>query len=285
MKIYMHVNFLETVFPLEEVARRAAAAGYDGIELRGWDRTEKAPLEEYLNRCCGIAQSNKLDLVFGCKNNGLSKGDAPRQKALEDLRTVIRIGSKNGVKVLNVFGEPLISDTIPYSHFEEIGSGMATDEMKQVTAQYFREAGDIAAEHGVTLALEMHNGYLHDLAAPTLELLKAVDHKNVTANIDFGNIVLNRNNQGMEKELELMAGRIGYVHLKNVITFNRFDSRIFRCVALRDGEINTFLFMRKLLADGYKGPLCIENTFPGDKREFVKEDLEYLKRILAELKA
>jgi sugar phosphate isomerase/epimerase len=87
----------------------------------------------------------------------------------------------------------------------------------------------------------------------------------------------------MDKELELMAGQIGYVHLKNVITLNRFDSRIFRCVALRDGEINTFLFMRKLLEDGYSGPVCIENTFPGDKREFVKEDLEYLRRIVAEL--
>jgi sugar phosphate isomerase/epimerase len=284
MKIYMHVNFLETIFPLEEVARRAAAAGYDGIELRGWDRTAKTPLAEYLKRCCGIAESNKLDLVFGCKNVGYSAGKAQWDKAMEELQTVIRVGAEHGVKILNVFGEPLISDKIPYSHFEEIGSGMATEAVKKATADYFRQAGDFAAKHDVALCFEMHNGYLHDLAAPTLELLKAIDHKNVKANIDFGNIVLNRNNQGMEKELDLMAGRIGYVHLKNVITLNRFDSRIFRCVALRDGEINTFLFMRKLLENGYSGPVCIENTFPGDKREFVKEDLEYLRRIVAELR-
>jgi sugar phosphate isomerase/epimerase len=281
----MHVNFLEAIFPLEEVARRAAVAGYDGIELRGWDRTNETPLPEYLKRCCGIAASNKLDLVFGCPNDGLSKGKAPRDKAMANLETVIRIGAEHGVKILNVFAEPLISDDIPYTHFEEIGSALATDAMRKATADYFKEAGDFAAKHNVTLCFEMHNGYLHDLAAPTLELLKAIDHKNVKANIDFGNIKLSRNNQGMDKELGLMAGRIGYVHLKNVISLNQFDSRVYRCVALRDGEINTFLFMRKLLEDGYTGPVCIENTFPGDKREFVKEDLEYLNRIVAELKA
>lgn len=285
MKIYMHVNFIETVFALEEIGRRAAGAGYEGIELRGWDRTNETPLEPYLKRCCGIAKSNKLELVFGCPNNGLAGGAEKKAKAMKDLQTVIRIGADSGVKRLNVFGEPLISETIHYSHFDEIGSALATDAMRQATVDYFKEAGDFAAKHDVLLCFEMHNGYLHDLAAPTKQLLEQINHKNVRANIDYGNIALNRKQQGMDKELSLMAGLIGYVHIKNVISFNAFGLRAYRCVALRDGEINTYLFMRKLLADGYSGPVCIENTFPGDKRDLMKEDLTYLRSIVAELKA
>jgi len=48
MKIYMHVNYLEHVFPIEEIAARAADAGYDGVELHGWDVTKQQPLDEYL---------------------------------------------------------------------------------------------------------------------------------------------------------------------------------------------------------------------------------------------
>ena len=33
MQVFMHVNYLEKVFTTDEIARRAADAGFDGIEL------------------------------------------------------------------------------------------------------------------------------------------------------------------------------------------------------------------------------------------------------------
>jgi len=280
MKIYMHVNYLEHMFSIEEITARAALAGYDGVELRGWDVTGQLPLEEYLCRCGEAARINKLDLVFGCPNETVPECS---QDSMQRLKTVIRMAARYGAKILNVFSDGIKGEGTPYHHFEQNGSSLATDEDFARTAVYFRQAAEDAAEYGIDLCFEIHNCYLHDMATPTVKLLKQVARENVKANFDYGNIFLNRNNLGLDRELAILSSRIGYAHIKNVVAYNHYESRLLRGAPLGEGDINIYMLMQKLLATGFKGPLAIENILLGDKRRYVDEDLNYLRLIIDEL--
>jgi sugar phosphate isomerase/epimerase len=285
MKYYMHVNFLERIFPLEEIIRRCAAAGYDGIELRCRDGSGQRSLTAYLEHMGRVARENKLDLVFGGSSLAHDSNADARAKSLDELKTLIRTSAGLGVKILNVFTGNLSTPAQPYTYFEYHGSTLATEPQWAAAVDFFQQAGDVAADQGVTLCFETHNVYLHDLAEPTARLLDRINRTNVKANWDFGNIYLNRRNQGLDKELAALSGKIGYVHLKNLRAFNHFDSRIYHGTSLAGGDINNFVMIRKLLESGYRGPLTIENTSPGDKRAMMTEDLAYLKAIIAELTA
>lgn len=280
MKIYKHVNFLEHVFPIEEIATQALAAGYDGIELRGWDITETLPLDRYLARCIEIAGHRRLELVFGCPNNTTPAG---RDESMQRMKSLIRIAGEGGIKILNVFAEYIKGPQTPYHYFELNGSALATDADFTRTADYFREVGELSAQWDILLCFETHNCYLHDLGAPTARLLKLIALDNVKANFDYGNIFLNRSNLGLDRELAELSSHIGYAHLKNVVAFNHYDSRLLRGSSLADGDINTLVTMRKLLSTGFEGPLAIENILPGDKRRWLREDLAYLRSILADI--
>ncbi|MCC6423139.1 MAG: sugar phosphate isomerase/epimerase [Phycisphaerales bacterium] len=280
MKIYMHVNFLEHVFGVDEIIARAATAGYDGVELRGFDVAGKEAPDRYVERCCDLAGAHKMDLVFGCPNDTRAGAS---EESMKRMKSIIRVVGERGVRILNVFSEAMKGAQTPYHHFEHNGSAMATDEDFTRVADYFREVGGFAANYGVNLCFETHNCYLHDLARPTCRLLELINLSNVKANFDYGNIHLNRNNLGMEKELDALAPHIGYGHLKNIVAFNHYDSRLLRGAALDEGDINIFVFMRKLLARQIDAPIAIENILTGDKRALVKRDLAYLRSVMSDI--
>lgn len=276
----MHVNFLEHVFPVDEIIARAAKAGYDGVELRGYDVTGQEPLERYVERCCNTAASHNMTLVFGCPNDTRTAGS---EDSMKRMKSIIRIAGERGVRILNVFADTMKGPQTPYHHFELNGSAIATNEDFTRTANYFREAGGFAADYGVELCFETHNCYLHDLAKPTCRLLELINLSNVKANFDYGNIYLNRSNLGLEGEIAVLAPHIGYVHLKNIVAYNHYDSRLLRGAALDEGDINIFLFMRNLLARQLRAPVTIENVLTGDKRTMIKRDLAYLHSVIGEI--
>lgn len=275
----MHVNFLENVYPIDQVISLAAKAGYNGVELRGWDTTNQTAVEDYIDQCCKAARKYELDLVFGCPNNTQAEH---RDESMRKLKTIIQIAGRSGVRLLNVFSEGYKGPQTPYHHFELNGSALASEADFERAGVYFNEAGKFAAEHGISLCFETHNCYLHDIAEPVVRLLTRIDLPNVRANFDYGNIFLNRKNLGFDRETELLAPWIGYVHLKNVVAYNQYDSRLLRGSALADGDINNLLLMRKIMASGYRGPITIENIMPGDKRRQMHDDLAYLKSLIAE---
>lgn len=284
MKCYMHVNFLERVFPLDEIALRAADAGYDGIEFRGWDIDNQCSLNEYLPRAYRAAKNAKLDLVLASMNHTTSPDAEVRRRSLDDLTQLICFAADHGVHIINTFSGALRSESEPSHHFHKHGSAIARDEHFRVTADYFRQAGAIAADHKVKLCFETHSGYLHDLPDPTMRLIKLIDLDNVLVNFDFGNIFLHAHNKGLDNALAVLRGRIGYAHLKNVVSFREQGAPLYRGVPLGDGDINVYLQMRQMLLEEFRGPVAIENVTPGDRRRYITEDLIYFKAILQELR-
>lgn len=284
MQVYMHVNYLEHVFSIEEICKRAADAGYDGVELRGWDNSGAgAPLQSYVKGVCGSAERAGLRLVLGCPNRAGHAELPERQQSMNDLKSIMRIGADYGVKILNVFADPLMDKSIPPLAFHRQGSALATEDYIHRVVEYFSQAGDIAARHGMRLCFETHGNYLHDLASPTLDLLRRIDHPHVQANLDMGNIALNDKNLGMHQEIELLGGRIGYVHLKNMQWTLRDGQVDLRGTPLSAGQINHWQLISLLIAAGYRGPWTIENIMQGDKRQWMTEDLSYLRNLLSEI--
>lgn len=280
----MHVNYLENAgIGYPDTFRMCADAGYDGIEVRDRDRAGHIPLNEYLPMVYEGAVAAGLQITFGCRNNSVDEDSAVRQQELENFLRVIVFAGERGIKVLNVFAGLIHPREARRGHPEDTGSCVASEEHWQRTVDYFHVAADAAAAYDMVLAFETHAGYIHDLAAPSVELIKRVDRANVRVNFDFGNIYLHPENQGLEGEIRHLGPQIAYVHLKNVVSLAKFGVNARFATPLADGDINNYVLLRTLFATGYQGILAIENTMPGDKRPLMAKDLNYLKDTVATL--
>ena len=281
--IYMHVNLLEKVFPSEELVVRCADAGYDGVELRGFDKSKQKTDMEYIQDIHKHVVKAGIGAVYGCPGKCLDPDSDVREKSLENLNNIVAFASDNGITVLNVFGETIKHPEAKYMDFHMNGSAAATDEQWDMTVDFFQRAGDFAADKNVKLCFETHMSYIHDVGDATAKLLDRIDRPSVMANLDYGNIFLTDQKMDMAKSIAPLLGRIGYTHLKNVRTYHKsFETNLFESVALYDGEINNFVLVCDLLKSGYKGIFTIENTMGGDKRYFMRTELAYLRELIAD---
>lgn len=283
--IYMHVNYLEVVMDLEEVINRCADAGYDGIELRGWDRSEQMQTAEYLAKMHGYTQKAGLGMVFVVRNDSANEDKSVRDKELENLKLSVEFAADKGIKTLNCFGSGMVREGAKYFDFDTNGSGLVSDKQWQLTVDYFKQAGEICVKNDVQLCFETHNCYIHDMGEPTAKLVKDIGCPNIKVNFDYGNMLLNNKNQGLEKEFEFIKDMIGYMHLKNMQTLKdrNGDQGLFWATPLAEGDINNYVLVKLLFESGYEGILTIENTMAGDKRPLMVRDREYLQQIVDEL--
>lgn len=282
---YMHVNYLENAgMSLAEICRHCAEAGYDGIELRDRDRSGEMSPQAYLETAVAAAEAAGVAFTFGCRVDTTSEDEALRAQAITHLKSVLACAGANQIRTINLFAgmiravEPMRS-----GEFQKFGSNVATEAQWQRTVTHMRQASDLAARHDITLCLETHMGYIHDLGRPTAMLIDRIDRPNVRANFDYGNIFLHPDHEGLDQELQLLKDRIAYVHLKNIVNLRQYGTLAWLAAPLRDGDINNFMLLRKLFASGYQGILTLENTMQGDKRHLVREDLEYLKSLLRDI--
>ena len=117
-----------------------------------------------------------------------------------------------------------------------------------------RRLGDVAAEHGITLALETHKGPTQNAEA-MLATMGEVDHPHVRLNFDTGNIAYY--NKGVDPcdELERVKHLVKNVHLKD----NRGGFEDWYFPAVGDGGSVDFVRVRRILDGvGFTGPYTIE---------------------------
>jgi inosose dehydratase len=142
-----------------------------------------------------------------------------------------------------------------------------------------REAGEVAARHGVTIALETHP----DLAVNgdvALQTMHAVDHANVRINYDTANVYFY--NQGIDgvAELRKVAEYVAAVHLKD--TDGGYRSWHFP--ALGRGVVDFGEVFAALDAAGFAGPCTLEiEGIEGEEQtqrlvcDRIAESVEYLR--------
>jgi len=140
-----------------------------------------------------------------------------------------------------------ISSAWPVAGFERADIfGRAVAGMKR--------AGDIAADHGVALAIETHSGQLTFSADESAEFVEAIDHPAVGVLWDyFWTYVADR--ISVRDALTLIGPHIIHVHAKNI----KFDEEGGReTTLLDDGELDWCEVVAGLSGIGYSGYISDE---------------------------
>jgi sugar phosphate isomerase/epimerase len=167
------------------------------------------------------------------------------------------------------------------------GSKTASGADYEVTAQELRALADFAADHGVTITIEMHQHSIADNPWSCLHLLELIDRPNVGINPDLGNLYWHYETPEATSEAAIvaLASKTKYWHCKQLIRVQVPDLE--RCyflpVPLPDGEIDYRFAVSAMLEAGYDGYLSIEGIRSGDQILGDGRSVAYVKGLLAEL--
>ncbi len=155
------------------------------------------------------------------------------------------------------------------------------DAPKGIVYDRLRRAGDIAAQHGVTLVLETHpdlgtNGDVH------VETMKAINHPNVRVNFDTGNITFYNTGTDAVAELKKCIDYVATVEVKDHNA--ELESWVFP--ALGEGKTDFPAFFKVLREHNYNGPVTIEvegvkgvEWSAEDRKKALEKSVAYLRSI------
>ncbi len=132
--------------------------------------------------------------------------------------------------------------------------GHERQEVFDRTVAGMKRAAVIAADRGVTLAVETHGGQLAFSARETLEFVEAIDHPSVGVLWDPYWVRV-RGEETVAQTLDLISPWIVHVHAKNV-RFGADGSR--HTVLLNEGELDWCAIVAGLAAIGYEAYISDE---------------------------
>jgi sugar phosphate isomerase/epimerase len=249
------------------------------------DRTSAGELRRELN---------DAGLDVGCvrAGGGLAhplSSTAARQK----LDRAVRYAGWTGAGVVNT---ALVS---PATHPHGPGAGRQGEQVSQGasrtaseqefvhTAEQLRQAGQVAADLGVKIAIEVHQGSIADNSTATLHLLDLIGLDNVGANPDLGNIYWHyeQPEESAEAAILALAPRAVYWHCKNLRKTHipEIHRSFFTRVPLPDGDLDYRFAIAAMRDLGYGGYLAIEGAREGDQLSQDRRGVEYVNEILKEL--
>lgn len=131
--------------------------------------------------------------------------------------------------------------------------GRRRNDLLDRTVEGLRWAGDVAAEHGVRLAVENHIGTLAMSAEETAELIHRINHPAVGVLLDFYWSVV-AGEESPRQVISLLADSILHCHVKNLV---RVEGK-HTTVLLEDGIIDWVEVLRELHRAGFQGYLSDE---------------------------
>ena len=280
-KVLMHVNYYEGIAKLDKLFKLAADNDYDGVELRWKYKFHDMTQIQYLEKVAQLKQQYpEFEIAFGgsiefCR--GAADEVKKETEAYLKFMEWAKINCKT--KVMNFFTGGMLADGAEHTEFDKNGSAMATEDDYQKSAVGLNIIGNKAAELDMLIALETHNCYLHDLAAPSKKLMQRTKHDSIGINYDHGNILVNKNGESIDQVFELLDDKIYYAHLKNIMV----HKNTYMVTHLAEGHIDTMHVVDKLRNKLRSGMLALEYSAPGDGIIAAKRDMEYMKFIKKEL--
>lgn len=274
-----YANSLEQTFCL------AWKLGFNGVEVNAPGLTETfdaIPAQiEQLARLKESWLTQNMVLHFPM---GLIEDEkwSERQSVYEKMARSFELASRElGVKLFNTMASgTIIPKGNKYTDYGKNGSIAANETHWERAVAMLKQAAELAAEHGITLAIETHGCLIHDTPEATLKLVQLVGADNLTINLDLPNMVLTRGDFLQENEVAPLIPHIGHVHMKNL--------RMVLCgnggwllEGVGNGMINYTSLVQSLHKAGYKGAYALE--FPsgyGDFKEAAKRDIVFTKNLL-----
>jgi sugar phosphate isomerase/epimerase len=233
-------------------------------------------------------------LRIGC----VRAGGAPHPalsgpRAYQKLERAIRYASWTGAAIVNT---ALVSPpTDPTGRgagrqgeqVSQGGSRTASERDFVDCADRVQHAGTLAADLGVKISIEVHQGSIADNSTATIHLLDLVGLDSVGANPDLGNIYWHYEHpdETPEAAIVALAPRAVYWHCKNLqrTWIPDLHRSFFHRVPLPDGEIDYRFAISAMLDAAYPGYLAIEGANLGDQLSQDRRGAEYALRLLAEL--
>lgn len=168
-------------------------------------------------------------------------------------------------------------------------SRLATEADFVQTAGHLREIGQVAADLGVQLAIEIGQGSIVDNSWSGLHLLQLIDLPNVGINPDLANIYwhYDQPEETAEAAITALAPRAIYWHCKNLqrVSLPALSRAVFLRVPLDQGDLDYRFAIATMLAAGYAGYLVIEGGRDGDYLTKDARSAAYVQSLLERLVA
>jgi len=285
LPIIMHITYCEQGQSIDDVCYKAVNWGFDGVEFRRKRLSVEETPEDYLDAIAGgVRKSGLKQVTFGYPGADLMNEDESfRESEIESLIKFLKMANERfKLTVCNTFAGTLVNPdkNIPADEYNKHGSYAATDEQWEWAVKGYKIICGEAEKLGIHLAFETHMCYIHDTPAAAKKLVDLIGSGSAGINLDYGNTVYFMDPPTIRDTVNLISGRLYYVHVKNSIGL-KDGSRIPTC--LGDGEINIRQYIGLLKEIGYNGPICLEAPRSGDREWFAKKDIEYLKTIIKDI--
>ena len=242
-----HTNSYHT-YGLDESLEGIAQAGFKFVELsavRGW--TEHVPLEATDAQLDEIkAKMDKL----GLKASSLSgHSDLTTAQGLEDGKKGVVLTQKLGLTIMNT----------------AIGGHYSEGEDKSAFMGHIHDLADFAADHGITLALEVH-GDIMASGKMSIPIIKEINRDNVKINYDTANCVFYGGVEAVD-DLRDLVPYLAHVHLKDT----RGGKSEWNFPGIGEGRLDFAAILKVLNDQGYSGPYSVEIEFTGEPWPPVEE--------------
>jgi sugar phosphate isomerase/epimerase len=264
---------------LTVAVERAQEFGYDGIELRAdfpdVDFGSPAALADSLGRAMRLTSAHGLSIPALFYSSIPVSRDGERLAAEGTFCEALRVVADYGVPILHTRLSVLRED----GRGEVVAAGAREDDYRAVQETLARVVR-VAESAGVRIALESHMGVIHDTAASQLRIVSTCGSPNLTATLDFANMLIVNPEENLVRAAEAAAGHIGYVHLKNVkLRPGGYDWNL----PLRWGDVNYHQVLSAVKETGYEGPMGVEYCGTGDPDVVAEDDIRYLKSLLSRI--
>lgn len=244
--------------PIDVVLPIAAQAGYLGVEV--WQPHVQRHLEAHgsLETLCALLA--RYGLAVPMLSGSYDLAQQP-QAGLDALATHAEQAAALGAPLLRMFtgGE---------------SSREATLSTWNVVIAALQQACDAIAPLGLAIALETHDGHLHDSTPGTLRLLEGVDRPNLCVNLDIYNLYAI--GEDPCEALARLRPHVRMVHLKNAV---RQGQSLRYGIPLAEGEMPYTPFLESLAASGYDGFASVEWFGPEPAQAAIGE-MAYLRETL-----
>ncbi len=283
------------LFPPKETRapwlRKIQSLGFDGIEV-GLDAAGREPSEQTVRELRRELEDAGVPCVVVRGGGGLTHprtARTSRQRMAQTVRFAAWVGSS--VANMGITTPPTQPHAPGVGNTGDVasqgGSRTASEEDFERTAAAFREVGDLAADVGIDISIEVHQHSIADNSWAALHLLDLIDRPNVGANPDLGNIYWTYDvpEETSEAAILALAPRAKYWHCKNLMRIHipQLNQAIFQRVPLPDGEIDYRFAITAMHAAGYAGYLAIEGLQLGDQIAGDGRSADYARGILREL--
>jgi sugar phosphate isomerase/epimerase len=163
----------------------------------------------------------------------------------------------------------------------------AADSDYEITGREIAVAADFAADLGIEISLEVHDGTIVDNSASALRMLEIVDRPNVGVNPDVKNMLRAKEipDESWEGFFESLAPHTNYWHCKNVhrIHVPQIGYSTLLYTSLSEGDINYRFAVETMLEAGYNGCMTIEGAVTGDQLDSDRRCLAYCRSLIDEL--